>query len=1244
MGNLAINLLGTPTIIINREPLQAQTYKATALLAYLAINQGLHTRLELGTLLWTELPKEKALAALRTTLWKLKRAGLKDWLQIQRGAVFLNLEDVTVDVLEFQKFIAQCETHFHHPSKVCPACLAPLAEAANLYHGDFMKGFSLRDAGDFDNWQAFYGEILRRNFRQVLEKLVKGHRAQGELESAIHYARRWTAHDRTNEEIHRLLMSLYVDAGRRTEAIQQYHELTKLLRREGLEPQPESTQLYDHILKQKTERVFPYQELEKPIILATDIENSETMWENYHEQMMRTVARYQAIIKESANHYGGTVVKQTGDTSLIFFDKGQPLHCVLAIHKRLMRTTWTVNTIPRIRIALNAVEQEQADLDDYLADFYRTQRLLSAGWGGQALLTSQVLNMVELPPEAQAHDLGIHMLKDLGEPLRIYQLAHHDLPSREFPPLQSLSNYHQNLPSYPTLFIGRESEQAEIAELLLNDKCRLLTLSGPGGVGKTRLALQVAAKQTDMFPDGVYFVPVIVPKTPDLIPVILAETFKIAFYEQKNPLELITDFLRKKQILLIIDNLEHLTEGADMLLYLINHAPGLKMIITSRERLNLHEEWVYDVQGMPYPTEQIDHERADEYSAVKLFIQNARRILPGFIPSKEELNGIINICKIVDGIPLAIELATAWIRTLSCQEIAKEIQLNIDFLSTTARDVPPRHRSLRAVFEHSWNLLSEEDRRTFRKLSIFRGGFTTDAAFQVTRATPAMLASFVDRSLLKRMPQDHFEIMETIRHFAVQKLLDDKAQYENIRTQHCNYYAGLLAQNVNLLMNANHRQGIEEIRREFENIHACWEWAVENGNWAIVASSAKPLMIYSELVGQYGETRNMFFLALEKLEATPVTEFTGLKATIQVGIGWMLFYIGEHANGVQYLQRGLDGFTQMDATVEAAVTLALLAKANERLNHHRIATEQAKQSLAILQDEHNANDQVVRSAMAFALEVLGRGYFQSDQISEAKKCLQESMRINQELNHPYGIVQVAETLSRVLSVEGDPAGVLPLHLQALKIARDFDNKYSIAILLTNLADTYMNLDDRDNAIRAQQESLDMSREIGYRWLSAIGLNNLAFMFSKFYSDHAEAIRLYSQSLSLFHEIEDQHGEIYTLHDMGITSLKAGQLDRSREYFIEALTKANQIGSQKMQLYILSGLAGIYARNRQPAYANDLCQLVLLHPDSNADSKRHASEVLKEINLEIAKEQPQTQQPQDHTADLKRIVSDLLTTA
>ena len=326
-----------------------------------------------------------------------------------------------------------------------------------------------------------------------------------------------------------------------------------------------------------------------------------------------------------------------------------------------------------------------------------------------------------------------------------------------------------NLPIQSTPFLGREEELAELTKLLENPTCRLITLVGPGGIGKTRLSIHIASQKINAFPDGVYFIPLASAISIDFLISTIADALNFTFYGSKEPKVQLFNHLSEKKMLLLMDNFEHLLAGADLIADMIEVSPQTKVLVTSRERLNLKGEWLLEVKGMSCPK----NDKADQlenYSAVQLFLQTAQRTNSAFTLSDEDKPYLIRICQLIKGMPLGIELAAAWVRMLSCREIVKEIERNIDFLATSFRDIPERHRSLRAVFEHSWNLLSEPERNVFKKISIFRGGFDREGAHKVSGASLPILSTLVDKSLLYRKPSERYEIHELLRQYAEEKL------------------------------------------------------------------------------------------------------------------------------------------------------------------------------------------------------------------------------------------------------------------------------------------------------------------------------------------------------------------------------------------------------------------------------------------------------------------------------------------
>jgi predicted ATPase len=343
--------------------------------------------------------------------------------------------------------------------------------------------------------------------------------------------------------------------------------------------------------------------------------------------------------------------------------------------------------------------------------------------------------------------------------------------------------------------IGREAELAELARLLRDPQCRLLTLAGPGGIGKTRLAIEVACRHQDQFPDGAF------------------------------------NYLRAKESLLVLDNVEHLLEGVDLFAEMLERAPGVKLLVTSRERLNLQGEWVFEIQGLPVPpTDQAD--RAEEYSAAALFAQSARRAQAGFELEAEERPSVVRICQMVEGMPLGIELAAAWVPVLTCREIAHEIERGMDFLATTMRDVPERQRSLRAAFDflattmrdvperqrslraafdHSWSLLSADERGVLCRLAVFQGGFEREAGEQVAGASLPSLLALASKSLVRRAESGRYDLHEVVRQYALSHLADDPGG-EATRDRHCDFYLALLRDREGALQSAAQREAIREMR------------------------------------------------------------------------------------------------------------------------------------------------------------------------------------------------------------------------------------------------------------------------------------------------------------------------------------------------------------------------------------------------------------------------------------------------
>ena len=396
-----------------------------------------------------------------------------------------------------------------------------------------------------------------------------------------------------------------------------------------------------------------------------------------------------------------------------------------------------------------------------------------------------------------------------------------------------------NLPPQPTAFVGREAELAEIGRYLHNPEAQLLTLVGPGGIGKTRLALQAAARCIDpetgfdlRFSDGVFVVPLAAEPDQDGAPATLlaamADALRYDFQGPVHPQAQLLNHLRDKQLLLVLDNFEHLVSEARQLGDILRLAPGIKLLVTSRARLNLQEEWLLEVQGLAYPAsaDGLTPEAALGFSAVALFAQQARRVVAGFTLQPADVPAVVRLGQLVDGVPLGLELAASWLRVLACAEIVAEVEHGLDFLTTGLQNMPERHRSLRAVFDHSWALLSEAEQAVFGPLSVFRGGFRREAAAEIVGVSLPALAGLVDKSLLRRTADGRYEVHDLLRQYAAERLRADPTLTATVHNRHCRYYAHLMAAHSAQLKSEDLPAALAVLSAERDNVRAAWDWAV----------------------------------------------------------------------------------------------------------------------------------------------------------------------------------------------------------------------------------------------------------------------------------------------------------------------------------------------------------------------------------------------------------------------------------
>jgi predicted ATPase/class 3 adenylate cyclase/DNA-binding SARP family transcriptional activator len=859
MSSLSIRLFGYPQIQLDGKPVKVERRKTLALVAFLAVkpdSAGLGVsspnsyhfqsigREALAALLWPDSPQEQAQAGLRQALWDFSKAAGEGWIDKDSHAITLcHSAGIWVDVNEFEEVVTGLKggNHGDQPDLLLEDCLS-------LYQADFLAGFSLRDSSLFDEWQSYQTEKLRLHLGQLLEILVREGEVQNHLKAALAFSRRWLEVDPYNETAIRSLMRLYEANGQRLAALQQYetfqdHLLTEL----GIAPAIETTLLYRHIRDGKlapgTPPVGVPSGEEIPLItkgasshptgtvtfIFTDIEGSTRLWENHPRDMQSAFRRHETIVRQTMAAHGGYIYKMVGDAFQIAFDTApDALAAAVGTQRALQSASWE-DRIGRLKVRMvvhTGVTEERQD--DYVGpDLNRAGRILSVSYGEQILLSQSTYELARdhLPEGVSLRDLGEQQLKDLAHPEHLYQLVAPDLTDH-FPPLKTVL-YPSNLPSQSNPFIGRENELAQINALISHPDCRLISLVGIGGCGKTRLAIQ-AAEQNQTFLGSVYFISLAAVSTrEDFIPAI-AEAVGCSFHSLFNistsldkAQDLLFRFLSDRKALLVLDNLEQLIGCADVISGLISSAPGVKLLVTSRERLNLPNEWVLEIVGLSFPHGQ-ELSQVSQFESVQLFVKTAQRVAQ-YEVAEYEWTAIARICQLLEGMPLGIEMAAAWTKVLSCIEIDAEIARDFDFLTTSWHGMPERHRTLRAVFDYSWNLLSTKEQDVFLRLAIFPDGFTRQAAFEVVGGTLHLLMALVDKSFLRRVSSGRFEIHPVLKHYADEKL-EECAEILATKSSFARFYGNWLPSFFKKLIGRDQLTALTELRAEKHNI--CFAFAI----------------------------------------------------------------------------------------------------------------------------------------------------------------------------------------------------------------------------------------------------------------------------------------------------------------------------------------------------------------------------------------------------------------------------------
>jgi len=993
MSMLTIRLFGACEVLLAGALVtNFRAVKNQVLLAYLASHADRPlARAQLAGLLWPDQPEKQALLNLRQALFRLRNLLGNDqatppFLQIDTTTVhFDRRSDYWLDTAAFQALLTTCDHHARTSGdpidhrRGCGACAQRLAQAVDLYRGDFMPGIYLDDSPALEEWLLLQRESFQHQALTALYDLAVWYEGQGDYARADDYARRQLALDPLREEAHRQRMRALALAGQRSAALAHYETCSQLLYTElGAPPAPETTALM------------------------------------------------QAI------------------------DAG----------------------------TLTTAHQ----------------------------------------PAPVAARLSV-----------------------------------TSLPTSGTTFIGREVEGEQLRRALLDPTAPLVTLVGPGGVGKTRVALAAAADLAGAFADGLIFVPLAGVETEAGLIGALVGALAFTLQATPAPWSQLLAYVQNRELLLILDNFEQLMTAAARVADLIAHAPRLKLLVTSRERLNFQQELSLLLAGLPLPPPAATPEASLRFSSVQLFLERAGRAGRGITPTTVDLPAVAAICRLVDGLPLGIELAAGWAEHYRCAEIAQAIAANLDFLQSAQRDRPPRQRSLRAVFTYSWQLLVPAEQRALAQMTVFRGAFSRQAAAIVAQVALPQLAALVDKSLVRVVAPGRYLFHELVRQFASEANSGDITE---VAARHARYYLRLVAEQEGLF-GAQPQAAVDAIMAEIENVRHAWQWAVAHRLAPLLTAAITNLARTFALVGLYREAAATWQLALTpwSTHSDPLPPSTAAWVSqLAIEAARTQNILGDHAQALAYATLALaQAAVAPDPKPLQTAAHQQLGMAHYRQGDHAAALPVLHQAVHIA--ELCANDRLLADTLLSLGEVQ---MYQGDEAGRA--AFTRALTLYRQVGDRRGEGAARNSLALFAQLQSDFAQAQVDYEAALRIHRTLGDRHNEAITLSGLAGVYAKRGNFADADHALQQTLQLARAVGYRIGEVHALNSLG-VNQMHQGKLAVARAYYEQALPIARQSAYLRGEGALLNNLGNLASDEGAYAQAEAYYRAALAVAQQSGDR-----------------------------------------------------------------------------------
>jgi predicted ATPase len=777
---------------------------------------------------------------------------------------------------------------------------------------------------------------------------------------------------------------------------------------------------------------------------------------------------------------------------------------------------------------------------------------------------------------------------------------------------QPSSHLISHIPSSLGPLIGRDTELAEVTRLVHEPHCRLLTLTGQGGIGKTHLAKHVASFFADLNKFPVVFV--------SLAPIIgreqtvtaIADALGIVLYMASDRSQQLISYLHERELLLILDNFEQLAveqSCVDLIEDILEGTRKIKMILTSRQPLKLQAEWVFEVQGLPLPQGDQPDE-LETSSAVALFIQRANQASIGFKPTKKDLLAIARICELVEGLPLGIELAAAWVRTLTCEEIAQEIQNSLDFLETSARGFPERHRSIRATIEHSWKLLTSDEQRALRQLAIFRGGFTRHAAASVANTSLANLSALVSKSLIRHTDSGRYDMHELIHQYALEQLQQDKAEHDQIHTRHSQYFANLLNERGPAFKGAERPMVVSELISDLANLRQAWHWASGHQQAKDLSQSADTLFWLYESRSNCREGVPLYRQAVQGLQILGKKLDAPEKWAQQLALGQALSY---------------EGFFLF------------------RQGQQPQGREALKSALGILEKIPAKSVPEVQMALSNAVVFLGTVTSVMGDFDEGDRLLQQGLTMKQKLDDSWGSAFCLRQIGLSAYYRGDYTGAQQALLRSLEISQTIGNTWSIAASLSQMGVVAYYEGRYERAEQYLSEALEFSRTLEDRYSIASALDGLGLVKTA-QVQFEDAQSLLQESITLFREIGEQGSLAQALTHMGFAILKAGDKVAARNYFLDALPIAREMQTLPVLLDALVGEAEIHALDGAIESALEILTAVIQNSSSSLATKTRAEQLRSDLSSRMPAQRVKAIKAKINQKTIDSLVTEVLSAA